>query len=876
VFVAGQQSPSSGQRSRRIQSSVDRTRISFPSVSNSRSSSSGRKQQSKRHGVPAYAVQMEPLVQYSQPDPLYTIEKQLISDAKSDSSNDLIKKTYTQPMVAHITEAESRVGQITHARIRPPTHLSPPPARPHYHSPHHHHHHHHPPKSHHHSPHHVEFSSYGTLYEGPPEAFEPPEPIIEIIIKESNESLPAPPPLPTPPPPKKVKEAVQVFYVKYKKDPSGGYGGEDKVIYDPPIPAITPPTNNEESHETETEPALPVPEYGPEEVSVAPPPSTTLKAIIRPDSETFDASGVHITFGGPEDDHHSHEQPAPEYGVELEQQSASQPKPVLALPSKIPSKPSISRSSTAGVSTITKRNPGPYHPVPSFQPNFPQPTVSTFQKTPQHPPRDFQPPSFQYSTIPQNFQLQSQQQQQQPAPQFQPQRYTTINNPPPPQQYNTFNNPPVQFPSPSQQFPRNQLSLQDQHQRQVEQINRLQHQQQQLQAQFSQQHRFQPFNQPSLQPSQPFPAQHVKTQFTQQASIEQFPQQSSQHSQPLNQPQTHQFSPQHQQPPQLSYTTHSPEFNRPVEATNSHFNHRSEVPTTPRPHAPTYASSPIIRQYSTTTSTPAPTPTPEIVTEDPVAKEKERKRKEEQEKKNIGDLPDEVPSDLRDELLKSGILKNADIQILDYDKIGDIPIESLPPDALAGFQQAAGSEKVSFVRKPDSVRERHDDDDDDADTASSEQRSVVVNTQSGEMEMKVVRYNSGENSDVAKKYMKTDAKRLAPVVLNDNKYNRYLPLKVSGAQFPVPDVPELRGRNVTSVVVLAPVDYEFINRKDDGDSRVGRSATPVLEVQGVHFVAGDVLKKLVKMPTTDNYKRWLDKENMTAAEQQSVVLLVVE
>lgn len=95
----------------------------------------------------------------------------------------------------------------------------------------------------------------------------------------------------------------------------------------------------------------------------------------------------------------------------------------------------------------------------------------------------------------------------------------------------------------------------------------------------------------------------------------------------------------------------------------------------------------------------------------------------------------------------------------------------------------------------------------------------------------------------------------------------------------MPDVPQLIGRNVTSVVILAPVDYEFLQRheKELEEPRLGRrSASPVLEVQGVHFVAGDVLKDLVKSPNKDNYKKWLEKENKTAVDKQSVVLLIVE
>lgn len=59
---------------------------------------------------------------------------------------------------------------------------------------------------------------------------EAPEPIIEIIIKESNETLPAPAALQYQPAKKKKKEQVQVFYVKYNKDKEHG------LVIDDPIP----------------------------------------------------------------------------------------------------------------------------------------------------------------------------------------------------------------------------------------------------------------------------------------------------------------------------------------------------------------------------------------------------------------------------------------------------------------------------------------------------------------------------------------------------------------------------------------------------------------------------------------------------------------
>lgn len=59
--------------------------------------------------------------------------------------------------------------------------------------------------------------------------YEAPEPIIEIIIKESNETLPGQPPIILPQPQKKKKEEVQVFYVKYQKNEQSGLQIEDPI-----------------------------------------------------------------------------------------------------------------------------------------------------------------------------------------------------------------------------------------------------------------------------------------------------------------------------------------------------------------------------------------------------------------------------------------------------------------------------------------------------------------------------------------------------------------------------------------------------------------------------------------------------------------------
>lgn len=257
------------------------------------------------------------------------------------------------------------------------------------------------------------------------------------------------------------------------------------------------------------------------------------------------------------------------------------------------------------------------------------------------------------------------------------------------------------------------------------------------------------------------------------------------------------------------------------------------------------------------------------------------KPERQEKKKPTFELPDEVPDDLRQQLLSSGILDNADISILDYDKVGETPLDSLPPDQLANFfsagggQQIAASENRPIYVKPngDEVESRIVDDmEDDQDIAASENIPSYVSpppSNNQAVEMKVVHFdpNTAEGQKIANEYVQENATQADPVALNDKKYNRYLPLKVSGNQFPLPDI--LKGRKVTSVVVLAPVETEALS----GDhSRKERSASNTLK--GIKFVAGDSLQNMLKKPTTDNFQKWLDVEKKTATDLQSIILLV--
>ncbi|XP_053614680.1 uncharacterized protein LOC128677689 [Plodia interpunctella] len=295
-------------------------------------------------------------------------------------------------------------------------------------------------------------------------------------------------------------------------------------------------------------------------------------------------------------------------------------------------------------------------------------------------------------------------------------------------------------------------------------------------------------------------------------------------------------------------------------------------------------STPSPAYYQSTSRTVEIKPTTQkysSTTANSISSTQEPKKEEKKKKKPQIELPDEVPDDLRQQLLSSGILDNADISILDYDKVGDTPLESLPPDQLANFFSAGGAQQISstelkpVIVKPngDQIESRIDEDiDDDQDIAASENVPTYVappQSQKQAVEMKVVHFDpkTAEGQNIAKEYVKEDATQVEPVALNDKKYNRYLPLKVSGNQFPLPDI--LKGRKVTSVVVLAPVETADLTKDH---TRAERATSNTLK--GIKFVAGDSLQDLLKRPTTDNFQKWLEVEKKTATDLQSVILLV--
>lgn len=236
-------------------------------------------------------------------------------------------------------------------------------------------------------------------------------------------------------------------------------------------------------------------------------------------------------------------------------------------------------------------------------------------------------------------------------------------------------------------------------------------------------------------------------------------------------------------------------------------------------------------------------------------------------------LPDEVPDDLRQQLLSSGILNNADISVLDYDKVGDVALENLPAEHLQHFYGAGGAAQISASKKVVTVVKPN------GDKVSLSEKDIERVKQSNALphkqgvDVKVVHFDAENEKSVSEKYIKTDATVVPPVDLAERQYNRYLPLKINGAQFPLPDSEELSGKKIVSVVVLAPVEAQA-PANESSERRSEREAAA--DDKEVKFIGGDLIKTLVKKPTKENFKRWLEKEARTDVEQQSVVLLVAK
>uniref|UniRef100_A0A8W7PY61 Uncharacterized protein n=1 Tax=Anopheles coluzzii TaxID=1518534 RepID=A0A8W7PY61_ANOCL len=682
-----------------------------------------------------------------------------------------------------------------------------------------------------------------------PHYIEPPEPIIEIIIKESNDSLPldAQTILPQQ---KRKKEEVQVFYVKYHKDETNG-----QLVLDDPLPAIKPiPDESEEEEDPSQEPII---------VTPSPPlKTTTLRAVINPDSEKYHSnSGIRISFGV-EDKHQSGHQVSESESESNERPNYYDvPRPVQgglvqqAAPNLGPTRaPEQPKGSSLSSLTNNEHLANLNHVLPAGGELVP--SVSKYEK---------------HIT-------------------------ETVNGPAATSQRlsaDTGNRPPFYNIQPSQELISHSIE-------------------------------------PTIETIQnknigPL-ASNIGPLPTPQKYVNQQAAQIIPNSEPLNYRVDPRFNAnfnavaaQGSSTPSTvgtTRTTYSPTFS-----------------TTPRTTVNRYTAppTPTTTAYRTTTTTAAPPTTTTLSPAEEAAVEQKKQ-------KALFELPAEVPDDLREQLLSSGILENADISVLDYDKIGETALENLPPEHLANFfnagggSQLAGSSNVLSVVKPNGdklaekfitknydVKDKRDERDryeiaqqgqeGAVQQAEEDQPTIVTMPERQNVDLKVVRFDSTNQRNVTDRYIKQDSTILPSVDVTgedesgaaDQVFNRYLPLKINGAQFPIPDVAELRGRKIASVVVLAPVDSGasstasksgesdegsstggfLINAEEDAaeqeqqqqqQSRFERDV--LLDSKKIKFIAGEALKQLIKKPSRENFRRWLDREGKTDVDLQSVVLLV--
>lgn len=392
---------------------------------------------------------------------------------------------------------------------------------------------------------------------------EPPEPIIEIIIQDNNETLPEPQPI-VQSNGKKKKEQVQVFYVKYHKDEKKGL-----VIHEP-VAALSPAGHEQheedDHHHEELTIVTPVPHI--------PRKSTTLRTIIRPESEHYESSsGVHVTFNKPHNHHsksdnHIHDEEKVESAIQpVIQLPQNRLGPLAVLPIKEkrqqPIPPPFSTSSLNQGRVVN-------HQVPNFHHQQPQQLVQNLPN--QRPHVDFNPQNNFIAHPHQGFlSTQLTLPSQDPIKPFHPNSSPSHHQQIPHQhQQQTFARPPPQQP----------LSIPINHQQPQQQV--LGHQQPLLKppqrlppppVNFNQNQR--PFNFHAHQPQQSAPQAQAQVRFPQQPPPQQPPQFA-----PLP-PQRQQQLPPRQAPPSFQHNNFNqqlPPLNRPPVQFNGQFSNQQQFP----------------------------------------------------------------------------------------------------------------------------------------------------------------------------------------------------------------------------------------------------------------------------------------------------------
>lgn len=157
----------------------------------------------------------------------------------------------------------------------------------------------------------------------------------------------------------------------------------------------------------------------------------------------------------------------------------------------------------------------------------------------------------------------------------------------------------------------------------------------------------------------------------------------------------------------------------------------------------------------------------------------------------LHDLPEELPFDVRSQLLDSGVLDNAEIQVIDLDDaLGTSFLDQNARDALAavyGSESRLSETKVRAPRHQDGVDIRvHRLLDEDNNTVEALLSGLSV-------------YKEGRFAGV--------------VEVNDKDSDKFVPVVVDGNRFPLPE--DLEGREVAGVLVLANSKEDDLDRGND-------------------------------------------------------------
>lgn len=154
----------------------------------------------------------------------------------------------------------------------------------------------------------------------------------------------------------------------------------------------------------------------------------------------------------------------------------------------------------------------------------------------------------------------------------------------------------------------------------------------------------------------------------------------------------------------------------------------------------------------------------------------------------LHDLPEELPYDVRTQLLDSGVLDDAEIQVIDLD-------DALTSDYLdRNTREALEAVYASESRLAETK----------VDAPSKNDVNIKVRRLRDDRDVEVAELISNLGEFRTGRYA-------GQVKANDADAENYIPVEVDGAKLPLPDV---RGRGISGILVLAPENQPPANSEN--------------------------------------------------------------